>query len=369
MSISTHLATLVAMPTITADTAANAAAINYLESYLKGRGLQCTRHEYNGRTALTARTSISKANKPKVSLGGHIDVVPGEPGQFTLQEKGGKLYGRGVYDMKFAIAGYLQLIDELYEEGTLHEYDFDIAITHDEEASAPLAGVDHLVQIGHRPEIVILPDSTAPGWDIEEIAKGWWRFELIATGKAVHSGRPWEGESASTKLVEALHELIAHYAGGGPTTDTLNIGSINGGGGIYNSVPDQMVANVEVRLTNEDSYPRAIKLLDELCAKYGLARETYTDLVPIRPKLDSPLVDAYRESVKAVTGRAPKGAISLGGSDAIFYTSVGIPCVLSCPLGGAHHSPTEWVSKESLEQFVPIMRNFLDSVARTAPKN
>jgi di/tripeptidase len=38
-------------------------------------------------------------------------------------------------------------------------------------------------------------------------------------------------------------------------------------------------------------------------------------------------------------------------------------------LGGAHHSPTEWVSKESLEQFVPIMRNFLDSVARTAPKN
>lgn len=364
MSITAHLATLVAMPTVTANTADTRAAIEYVQSFLAERGMRCTLHEYNGRAALTASTGGSDRKKPFVQLSAHVDVVPGEEGQLTLQDKDGKLYGRGVYDMKFAIAGFMELVDELYEEGALQEYDFGIAITPDEEASAQISGVEYLVQQGYRPNVAILPDSTAPGWDIEKIAKGRWCLELISVGKTAHSGRPWEGESASTKLIEALHELIAHYEGGGPATDTLNIGSINGGGGIYNSVPDQMVANVEIRLSNEESYPKAVKLVDEVCAKHDLKNVTFFLMAPTRPILDDPLVDEYRRSVKNIAGKTPKGVVSLGGSDANFYTSVGVPCILSCPKGGDHHSSTEWVDKQSLEQFVPILRDYLDKVAR-----
>jgi acetylornithine deacetylase/succinyl-diaminopimelate desuccinylase-like protein len=352
------------MPTVTANTADTRAAIEYIQSFLAQRGMHCALHEYNGHTALTANTGGKDRKKPLVQLSAHVDVVPGEEGQLALQEKDGKLYGRGVYDMKFAIAGYMQLVDELYSEGTLQEYDFGIAVTPDEEASAQISGVEHLVQQGYRPSVAILPDSTAPGWNVEKIAKGRWCFELISIGKTAHSGRPWEGESASMKLVEALHELIAHYEGGGPATDTLNIGSINGGGGIYNSVPDQMVANVEIRLSNEESYPKAVKLVAALCEKHGVSSATFYVAEPSRPILDGPLVGQYRRSVKKIVGKVPKGITSLGGSDASFYTSVGIPCILSCPEGGDHHSSTEWVDKASLEQFVPILRDYLDKVAR-----
>jgi len=352
------------MPTVTANTAGTRAAIEYIQSYLAQRGMHCTLYEYSERTALTACTGTKERKKPLVQLSAHIDVVPYRDSQLTLQEKDGKLYGRGVYDMKFAIAGFMELVDMLHEEGTLHEYDFGIAITPDEEASTQISGVEHLIQEGYRPSVAILPDSTAPGWDIEKVAKGRWCFELISVGKTTHASRPWEGESASTKLVAALHELATHYKDGGRATDTLNIGSINGGGGIYNSVPDQMVANVEIRLSNAESYPKATKLVRELCEKHNVTSADFFLAEPAWPITDDPLVQEYCQSVKKITGRMPEGVTSLGGSDANFYTSVGIPCILSCPKGGDHHSGTEWVDKTSLEQFVPILRDYLDKVAR-----
>jgi len=67
----------------------------------------------------------------------HVDVVAGDESLFTLRTSGDKLSGRGAYDMKFAIAAYMQLVDEL--QGTLNAYDFSIMITTDEE----YGGRDH----------------------------------------------------------------------------------------------------------------------------------------------------------------------------------------------------------------------------------
>jgi len=77
-----------------------------------------------------------------------------------------------------------------------------IAIVSDEETSDD--GTRCLVEAGLRPKVALLPDSTAPGWDIEKLAKGFWRVDLIAQGRTAHGGRPWEGESAGKPL------LLAH---------------------------------------------------------------------------------------------------------------------------------------------------------------
>jgi succinyl-diaminopimelate desuccinylase len=217
---------------------------------------------------------------------------------------------------------------------------------------------------GYRPSIAILPDSAAAGWNVEKLAKGWWWVELAATGKAVHSGRAWEGESASLKLIHVLHELKSHFENHGPLTDSLNVGSIIGGEGIYNRVPDHMLAKVEIRLIDKTSYPKAEKLISSLCTAYGLTWETFKHVEPARPILDGPLATAYMHSVEKITGKQPQGKVSLGGSDALYYTQRGIPCIISCPEGGGHHSLNEWVDKKSLEQFVPILHDFLDAVAR-----
>ncbi len=361
------LATLVSMPTITSDLQANEQALDYIENFLKERGMHTQRHQIEGHGALMASTRADNHLRHTVLLSAHNDVASGSEELFTLRQTDDILYGRGVYDMKSATAGYMQVVDNLYRAGTLNQYDFAIQITTDEEFTPGYdkSGVANLIRKGYRADVVILPDSTAPGWDIEEIAKGWWRFDLVATGTSVHSGRPWEGDSASIKLIHALHELKELFKDHGPLTDSLNIGSIHGTDAAYNKVPDKMVAMVEIRLSDDTSSARSKKLIKALCERHGLTYETFSLVQPVRPILDSPLVEAFKESVAHVTGKQPKGHISLGGSDAPYFTNAGIPCILSCPLGGKHHSEKEWVSEESLLQLVPILHEFLERTAKT----
>jgi succinyl-diaminopimelate desuccinylase len=194
-----QLATLVAMPTISDDIIANDMAMDYIQAYVAERGVYCKRYRFKGHSALLASTQPNNLLTPKVLLSGHTDVVTGDEGLFTLTAKGDKLFGRGVYDMKFALAGYLQIIDELKDN--LSSYDLGLMITSDEEISS--VSVHELVKKGLKPQVCIMPDSTAPGWDIETVAKGFWRFDLIAEGRTAHGARPWEGESASLKTCPA----------------------------------------------------------------------------------------------------------------------------------------------------------------------
>ncbi|HEX7963649.1 MAG TPA: M20/M25/M40 family metallo-hydrolase [Candidatus Saccharimonadales bacterium] len=361
-----YLAQLVGMPTLTVEVAANELALDFLEQFFAERGMHCQRWQFEGCGALSASTRKDNHKTATVCLSAHNDIVSGSKELFTMREQGGKLYGRGVFDMKFATAGYMQLVDELHQEGTLRDYDFNILITTDEELTKGYgkSGVSGLLRSGFRPRVAILPDSTAPGWAIEKVAKGWWRFDLIAKGISVHSARPWEGDSASMKLVEALHELKEHFKDHGPLTDSLNFGAINGEG-VYNQVPDSISAKVEIRLASDQSWPKNKAFVDGLCQRHDLAYNTFSLVEPMKPILDDPLVDTYRDVVERVVGKRPEGHISLGGSDAPYFTEAGIPCIVSCPLGGKHHSEDEWLDKESFLQFVPILRAYLAEVADT----
>lgn len=354
-----QLTALVAMPTISDDIMANDMALDYIQSYLNERGMYCKRERFNGHGVLLASTRPDNTLTPVVLLTAHVDVVTGGEELFTLREQDGKLFGRGAYDMKFSIAGYLQTVDEL--QGILSDYDFGILITTDEEIGS--SSVKSLVEAGLRPQICIMPDSTAPGWDIETVAKGFWRFDLTAQGRSAHGARPWEGESASLKLIHALHELKTHFDGHHTGTDSLNIGKIHGGHG-YNIVPSEMTAAVEIRYMNRDSLKEKRAFVDDLCNKHGLVFEQRVLCSSVLTDLEHPLVKKYLESVETVTGKRPQSFISCAGSDAPAFYDVGITCILSCCSGGGHHSEQEWISRESFLQFVPILRDYLERTAR-----
>jgi len=354
-----QLAKLVSMPTITDDITANALALDYLEAYLAKRGMHTRRDHFNGHSTLLASTRPGNLLTPTVLLTGHIDVVPGEEQLFTLREAGDKLIGRGVYDMKFALAGYLQAVDDLQEN--LDEYDFGIAIVSDEETSDD--GTRCLVEAGLRPKVALLPDSTAPGWDIEKLAKGFWRVDLIAQGRTAHGGRPWEGESASLKLIQALHELKSHFEGQNPSSDSLNIGKIHGGE-TYNVVPSEMIAGLDIRYLSYRNLEEKRKLLRTICRKHDL---TFKELVcgdPVITELKHPLVESYAQSVGAVTGQRPNPFTSSAGTDAPYFARQGINAIISCCQGGGHHTAEEWISHKSFLQFVPILHHYLNKTAK-----
>jgi succinyl-diaminopimelate desuccinylase len=353
-----QLAALVAMPTTSDDVAATDMALDYIEDYLASRGMYCKRDRFNGYGTLLASTLQTNLYAPTVLLTAHVDVVGGSKELFTLKQHGDKLFGRGVYDMKFSIAGYLQLVDELQDN--LSDYDFGIFITTDEEIGSQ--STFEMVAAGLHPQVCIMPDSTAPDWNIETVAKGFWRFDLTAQGRTAHGARPWEGDSASFKLIHALHDLKMSFEGHNESSDSLNIGKINGGQG-YNVVPSEMTAAVEIRYLNNQSLELQQKIVRDLCVKYDLLFTERILCSSVLTDLDHPLVREYLQSVETITGKRPAGFISCAGSDAPPFYDAGITCILSCCKGGGHHSENEWISLASFMQFVPILHTFLKKTA------
>lgn len=355
-----QLAKLVSMRTLTADIPANDNALGYLEKYFAERGMHCRRRRFAGHGTLVASTRPANHKTPTVLLAGHIDVVAGSDKLFKLQIKAGKITGRGVFDMKFALAGYMQLIDEL--RYNLHKYDFAVMVTADEESHSN--GTRRLVKAGHLPKVCIIPDSTAPGWDIERAAKGSWRFDLIATGKNAHGSRPWEGESAALKLINALHQLQDEFQDQGPTTDSINIGRIQGGTA-YNQIPQHMSAAVELRLTSQAAYDHFGQYITDLCKKHDVSMEEQLRGRAFQHDLNNPYVQSFMDSVEKLTGKRPKTYMSCGTSDASCFIDKGIPAIVSCPEGGGHHSENEWIGQKSFRQFVPILHDYLNKIALT----
>jgi succinyl-diaminopimelate desuccinylase len=361
-----QLAKLVSMPTITEDTLASAIAIDYVADYLAARGMHLYRYQWHGHSALFATSRVCPDMRVGVLLSGHLDVVPAEEEQFTLREEDGRLYGRGTFDMKFAIAAYMQLVDEL--QGKLQDYDFGILLITDEEYGGRTGhnGSEEFLKLGWRANVALLPDSAAAGWNIEERAKASWRFELVAAGKAVHGSRPWEGESASFKLVRMLHDLREYFIDHGPDTETLNVGMIHGGKA-FNQVPELMTASAEIRIVNDENYPRLVKVIQDLGAKYDVQYVERVVNKIAHADMNDPFVRAYADSVEKITGRRPKPVISAGGSDAPHFMDAGVPHIISCPDGSGHHGRDEWIDRKQFNQFVPILIDYLGKHARVAP--
>jgi succinyl-diaminopimelate desuccinylase len=355
------LAKLVAMPTISDDTVANELALDYIEQYLSERGMHTERFVFTGHGALTA-TIKPGIKKTRVILYAHVDVMPGTEQVFTMRREGEKLFGRGVLDMKYAIAGYMHFIDRI--QGRLNDYDFSIMITTDEEYGSRnnINSIPHILELGYAADVCIMPDGGRP-WDVEAMTKGYWRFDLVASGKSAHGSRPWEGDSASFKLIQALHELRRAFRNHGPDTDTLNIGQIHGDG-TYNQLPAQMSAGLEIRLSTDKSYAKNEALLQKLCAKYGLTVKTQAHRNPLKQDINHPLLQGFMESITRITGHQSKPCLSHGSSDALYFNTSGIPCAITYIPGGGHHGEDEWISREALPLFPLVIEDYIEHNAR-----
>jgi succinyl-diaminopimelate desuccinylase len=356
------LADLVAMRTISDDIAANEQALDYIQSYLEERGMIGKRYVINGHGAYVASTRTDNLMNPKILLAAHVDVVPGSDAVFTLKHENGKVLGRGVYDMKSAAAAYLQVVDDIQD--SLTDYDFGIMITTDEELGGKegVNGTLGLIDAGHRAEICVLPDG-GRNWQIERLAKGAWRFYLKAGGKSAHGSRPWQGDSAAYKLVDALYAIKQLFIGEGPETDTLNIGVIHGGTA-DNQIPDYMEAEIVIRILSEENLTEKRAAVAKICEQYGVYTEDRLVKHPFVTDTDLPLIQTFMQCVEQVTGNPSLPCISYAASDAPHFQTVGIPCIVTYPLGGMHHSEEEWIDESVLADFPNIIHAYLDKTAK-----
>jgi succinyl-diaminopimelate desuccinylase len=355
------LSKLVELPTTNSNPAAINEALNFIETYLAERGMLVERFEFNGVESLVATTKQTKS--PKVLLAAHVDVVDAPADQFKLRKENGYYTGRGVLDMKYAIAVYMQLVDDI--KGRLQDYDFGIMITGDEEVAGP-NGTGKLIEHGYRGGIVILPDAgeSHDNWKLERSAKGFIYKQATASGVAIHGSLPWKGENAIYKIIDFVNDLRKQFPNQDHMGTTLNIGMINGGLA-PNQVPAEASITLDIRVPSLDEQQRVEELLQETSQKYGVeTRELLPSGAPHRPDLNSTPFLIFQECFDAVVkDNKLVPADSFGASDARFFAGVNVPCLLVNPPGEGLHADHESVQIEGVGQLKEILNLYLGKMA------
>src|SRR5690606_12095638 len=193
--------------------------------YLEQLGLEpVTIEAAPGRASVIARVAGADPTLPALVLHGHLDVVPADPANWSVDPfagvvKDGMLWGRGAVDMKDMCAMMLTAIAELLRAGELPRREVILAFFADEE-NGGVFGAHHLVT--HHPQLfdgAATAISEVGGYSIElngsrayliqtgEKALDW--IKLRARGTAAHGSRVWH-DNAVTRLAEAIAALGRH---------------------------------------------------------------------------------------------------------------------------------------------------------------
>lgn len=154
---------LIEMPTVSRDS--NLALIEFVRDYLRDLGVDSTLFFNDDRNKASLHAVIGPKDRAEIMLEGHTDVVPVDGQNWTVDpwkliEKDGKLYGRGVCDMKGFVAVALAFAPEFVRRNL--KMPIHYALTFDEEISRDgiTKIVDGMGKGAARPAMCIVGEPT-----------------------------------------------------------------------------------------------------------------------------------------------------------------------------------------------------------------
>ncbi len=304
-------------------------------------------------TVITTQQTL----RPKILFVCHVDVVTADTVMFSMRTDANRMYGRGVWDMKYAIAGMISVMQDL--GSVLSEYDFGLAITSDEETTNH--NMQYILDNGVAPECVVILDG-GENWQLESGSKGCWTVKVSAAGRTAHGSRPWEGESAVDTLLDALSKIRSHFEKQGPLTPTLNISMLEGGA-VQNQIPNQANAVLDIRFVTENEGRIIEQIIKKIASEHSLSLETLTEMIPVTHDMQNVYLRSFENIASEVLKHHPKPVLSQGASDASVCINHGIPAIVTRPLGGGHHSDQEWIDRASFALFGSIIKKFIVQMA------
>lgn len=350
---------LVEIPSVTNDFAGNNKIFDFIKEFLTTRGMHVEQMDVNGFRSLVATTK--KGNKrPTVVLNAHTDTVPGTDNMYKLTLKDGKFYGRGVMDMKHAIAAYLTAVDLLKDD--LANLDFGLMITSDEEVGSS-NGAKKLVEMGYGGKVVVIPDG-GNNWKLETFAKGVKWAKLDAYGKTAHASRPWEGESAIQRLLGAIHEIEGLVPKNPTPQDTLmTLGTINGGI-TANQIPAHATATLDIRPGSVADHLSLTPAIEEICARHEVTVEFQSNEPPCVTDPNDPWVKPMTDIVEQITGRKHDTSYDFAVTDGRIFSAAGMSTIVINPECGNIHREDEWLGRESFADFCTAIEMYVRKMAK-----
>jgi succinyl-diaminopimelate desuccinylase len=341
----------------TSDPEASAEAAGFVKGWFEARGIEAEEDEVRGLPVLKAE--VGPEDAPTVVLHGHLDVVPGLEGQFDPRVEGDRLYGRGAYDMKGALAAMLLTTASMRDQDRVR---VRMGIVADEESEEERErGSDHLVDGGFVGDFAITGEPTDLQIGVE--AKGVLALRLEVAGVAAHGATPWLGDNAVLKAHDVFRSIeslpFARQSSELFDRPSINLGRILGGDAL-NKVPDRCAIDVDIRYLPEQD-PGTV--LEQVRGIPDAEVQTLFSRPPAVVDRNSPFVLALRDASREHHHEGEPMSVGRdGASDAVSFLRVGVPAVEFGPAGAGHHGPQEWVSISSLDAYRRSLEGFLHSL-------
>ena len=298
---------------------------------------------------------------PEILFLGHLDVIEHDDlSSYRSTVSDGRIVGPGAGDMKGALAVLLNLFIDLH-----HRHDslsLGMALTTDEERGG-MCGARYLLDdVGLTCGEAILAD----GGTIDEIAveeKGVLHLEVTAAGISAHAAYPWLGVNPVDHLLDGLTALRRRFEDFREDVGeedhwfpTCAVTAVHTESQTTNRIPAAAAALVDVRFTPPWTVDA---MLDEVRKALGPQLELRI-IIGDEPSHLSP-TDGFLTITEEILGYPPRLIRASGGSDARFLCKRGIPVIVSRPVVGDLHAPTEWIDIESMKTYHAIVERFVES--------
>jgi succinyl-diaminopimelate desuccinylase len=302
---------------------------------------------------------------PVICFAGHTDVVPTGPleewrsNPFVPTIRDGVLYGRGAADMKSGLAAMVTATEEFVRAHPTHRGTLAFLITSDEEGPS-VDGTKRVVETlnarGERIDYCIVGEPSseqAVGDTIKIGRRGSLSGRLTVHGVQGHVAYPHQAENPVHTLAPALAELTSRTWDAGneffqPTT--FQISNLNAGTGAPNVIPGELKARFNLRYSPVQTVEALKKIVEDILAKHGV-RYTLEWYVSGEPFYTAPgaLSAAAVESVKALTGKAPKLSTGGGTSDGRFIAPMGAQVIELGVTNTTIHKVNEGIRVEEID--------------------
>lgn len=358
------LADLIAFDTVSRHS--NLALMGWVQRYLASYGVSSQLLPDASGEKANLLAVIGPQEIPGIVLSGHTDVVPVDGQQwqsdpFLLQEREGKLYGRGAADMKSWLAAVLALVPQLVAQPL--RLPVWLAFSHDEEVGCK--GVPGLLE--HLDSLPVLPAACIVGEPTEMRPilghKGKIALRCTVTGLASHSAYTPQGVNAIEVAVRIIQRLMAlaeklrlqQNLAFDPPYSTLQTGVIRGGEAL-NIVPAHCQFDFEIRMLPGVEAQPMVAELEAWCQRELLPemqRRSPECAITFSPLSHYPGLETCATTTidQLLTLLPPPEALSTVafGTEGGLFQQHGIPTLVCGPGAMAQgHKPDEFVSLDQL---------------------
>ena len=349
-------------PDIVAGGSGEGAVARFVAEWCERAGLETTLSEPAPSRPNVIAVARGSGGGRSLILNAHMDTVgvAGMTDPFVPRLDGGRLYGRGSYDMKGSLAACMLATAEAKRRGLRGDVILT-AVSDEEFASVGTEAVAATVQA----DAAIVTEPTE--LQVAVAHRGFVHLEVEVHGRAAHGSRPHLGIDAIAKMGRVLvgiEELDARLRAD-PTHAFVGSGSLHAslieGGQEFSSYPARCLLQAERRTIPGESVELAERELREIVAQAGEDDPDFSADVrapisrePFEVAEDAEIVQLVRRHAATILGAEPDLVGVSFWADSALLSAAGIPTILFGPIGEGAHAEVEWVDVASLERCVEV---------------